>query len=347
MKVFCTILFTLHLFLSVKAQTPETLSIPPDARSSGMGDIGLATSPDAVSQHWNVAKYAYASAKGSIALSYTPWLRSITDDMNLFYLSGYGIIGQQAISASLRYFSMGEVNVANWEMSRNFLPNDVAFDIGYSRRFDEWFSLGLAFRYISTHYQTHDANLTLKAANAFAADFGAYFRLPAAKNEWTLGVAFTNIGTKIDIGDGLSVFLPMNLGIGTQYTWSLPKENILHIALDINKPLVPQNNENAGVVAGLFSSFGNSFNQITFSGGAEYSYQEKLFFRAGYYYNSPQAGGRSHATVGAGICFYNINLDCSYLIATGSANALKNTFRITLGYTFGQFDKSGKQSPDE
>jgi hypothetical protein len=340
MKHISLLLLALTLTAAVSAQVLPTLTMPPDARAAGMGNTGLATTPDVSSQHWNIAKYAFSPDNGGLALSYTPWMRSLADGMNLFYVSGYGVLGTQAISASFRYFTVGDILTETSTQSLTTKPSDWAFDLGYSRHFGDQFSLGLAFRYISTHYMEHDQTLVMKNTGAFGVDLGAYYRLPIAKNELAIGLVLSNIGSKLKMGGNESMFLPMNLGLGAQYAWNIAELHQLRFALDINKSLVPTDKLgheefNKSVIGGLFSSFGNSLKQVTFSGGAEYAFREMAFARVGYYYNNANWGDRSHVTFGAGISFYNFRFDLSYLATTASGNnALNNTLRFTLGYTF-------------
>jgi opacity protein-like surface antigen len=341
-KSVILLLFLVTTLLRVEAQVPTSLAFAPDGCATGMGDIGIATSPDAASQHWNVSKYALSKNSGEISLSYIPWMRDLADDMNLFYLSGYWVIGEQALSASLRYFSTGEIKSENSTSDITSSPKDIAFDLGYSRRFGERFSLGLAFRYIATNYMERTSGLAMKTSSAFAADLGAYYKLPISEDELTFGLALKNVGTKVKVNDNDKVNLPINLGIGTQYQWILSKSHILCFALDINKPLISGENNDNSIVNTIYSSFSNSFNQLTLAGGVEYGFLEKMLLRAGYHHSFPGSDGLklSYVTFGVGVNFFNLNLDISYLVTMEDKNsALNNTLRFTLGYTFAKSSK--------
>jgi len=226
------------------------LTIAPDSRSGGLGDGGVATTPDMNSQHWNIGKYAFLDSKGGFAISYTPWLRNLIPDINLAYLTGFFRIDeQQVISTSLRYFSLGSITFTNIDGSfaGQYNPNEFAVDAGYSRLFTEKFSGGIAFRFIrsdlTSGQQTSDGQDT-KAGISFAADLGFYYQnqvnVGTSDGEWAAGISLTNMGTPISYSvDSDKTPIPTNLRLGGRFTYNIDEYNSIAANLDINKLLVP------------------------------------------------------------------------------------------------------------
>ena len=351
-----------------------SLGIAPDARGASMGDLGVATEADVNSQYWNPSKYAFAYSQAGVGLSYTPWLRKLVNDIFLANLSGYLKIGRddnQAVSASLRYFSLGEVNSSNAgsDIAQTINPYEMSFDIGYSRKLSEKFSMGVVFRYIYSDLGFSDsyAGDQNSGASAFAADIcGYYTTYPIiGRNEcqWSWGFNISNIGTKVAYNDGENpAFLPTNLRIGTAFTFPLADYHNLTFALDANKLLVPARPrqadydtqtpegqaaytdaltdwENTSSISGIFKSFTDApggaseeFKEINWSIGAEYSYNNQFFLRAGYFYEHPDKGNRQYFSAGAGFSLNVVRLDASYMIATAASSPLDQTLRFTLTF---------------
>lgn len=353
-----------------------SLGIAPDARGASMGDLGAATDPDANSQFWNPSKYAFAYSQGAVSLSYTPWLRKLVNDIFLANLAGYWKIGSgdnQALSASLRYFSLGEVTSSNGgtidgaTMSLN--PYEMSFDVGYSRMLSEKFSMGVVFRYIYSDLGFSDsyAGDQSTGASAFSADIAGYYvTYPmVGRNEcqWAWGWNISNIGTKVAYNNGENpAFLPTNLRLGTSFTFPLADYHNLAINLDLNKLLVParprqidydtQTPEGQAAYAdalaewedmspftGIFKSFSDApggfkeeLREITWSLGAEYSYNNQFFLRAGYFYENATKGNRQYFAAGAGFSLNVVRLDASYMIATAQSSPLDQTLRFTLTF---------------
>lgn len=231
-----------------------TLSITPDARGSGMGNLGAATDPDMNSQFWNPSKYAFAYSTGGLSISYTPWLRKIVNDIFLANLAGYWKLGSgdnQALSASFRYFSLGEVSMSNYDTGdggtmQTINPYEFAIDVGYSRKLSEKFSMGVVLRYILSDLSYEDtySGETNTAASAFGADISGYFvTYPmVGRNEcqWSWGFDISNIGSKVSYDHGATyAFLPTNLRLGTNFMFPLADYHSLSLGLDLNKLLVP------------------------------------------------------------------------------------------------------------
>lgn len=336
-----------------------SLSVAPDARAGGMGDVGAATDPDVHSQYWNPAKFPFTISRAGIAINYTPWLRKLTTGIALLNAAGYVRLGDyQALSASLRYFTLGEV-----EGDKNITvrPYEMSFDAAYSRMLSEKFSAAVGLRYIYSDISGHyDDNST--AGSAFAADIALYYNtyLMMGQRECQLawGLNINNIGSKISYGDDRSYFIPTNLRLGLSYMIPLNEYNRISISADANKLLVPsmplqgsdETDEdyqerldreyyNKSSISGIFTSFGDSergfkgeMEEIQWSIGAEYTYNDKFSLRAGYHHESNMQGNRKYATVGAGFRMNVMAIDAGYVIATSASNPLDQTLRVSLTF---------------
>ena len=346
-----------------------SLSIAPDARGASMGDIGAATDPDANSQFWNPSKYAFAYNQAEVSLNYTPWLRKIVNDIFLADLSGYWKIGSsdnQAVSASLRYFSLGEVitNYAGDVGTQTINPYELSFDVGYSRKLSSKFSMGVVLRYIYSDmgFSASDVGNQTKGASAFSADISGYFTTYPiiGRNEcqWSWGWNLSNIGSKVNYNNGEApAFLPANLRLGTTFMFPLADYHTLAFSVDFNKLLVPTKPrqsdyeteaeyfdaltewEDMSSISGIFKSFGDApggfkeeLREITYSLGAEYSYNQQFFLRAGYFHESQYKGNRQYFGVGAGFSLNVVKLDAAYMIATTQSSPLDQTLRFTLTF---------------
>ena len=339
-----------------------SLTIAPDARGGSMGDLGVATDPDLYSQCWNPAKYAFAYSKAGIGLSYTPWLRNLVNDIYLAYLAGYYKLGdtdRQAFGASLRYFSLGEVLLKRDENDPGVYSNpyEMAFDLSYSLKFSEKFSGAVAFRYIRSDLGvgSNSSDGTVPG-NAYAADIAGYYNsyVMVGNSECLLGLGFniSNIGTKISYDEGAnSNFIPTNLRLGCSFLFPLDDYNTMSLNLDLNKYLIPTRSDtinsdvavqaynNIGSIEGIFKSFADApggakeeFQEIMWSVGAEYAYDNKFFVRGGYFYESPNKGNRQYFSLGAGFKLSAFQLDAAYLISTVPNNPLDQTLRFSLSF---------------
>lgn len=333
------------------------LRISPDARASGMGDVGVATSADVYAGYWNMGKVAFNERKVGIVAGYSPWLRDITEDMYLASLAGYYKWDEeQAVTASLRYFNLGDVQFTD-EMGnyyQQFRPREWALDVGYSRRLSERSGIGVALRYIYSKLNNEVGSYNNSSGRAVAADLGYYYNLRnSAGNGWSFGAALTNLGSKINYDENSDEkdFIPANLGLGGAYSKMIDKQNRISVALDINKllvPTVPSNADSAAMVAyrnksvigSWFSSFGDApggfseeLREFQVGAGAEYWYNEQFAVRAGYAWEHKDKGSRRYVTVGAGVKYELLQLNFSYLAPTGSGinrSALANTIRFSL-----------------
>lgn len=350
-----------------------SLSIAPDARGGSMGDNGVATLPDINSQHWNPSKYAFMYSKAGVSISYTPWLRKLVNDVALAYAAGYYKFGQDdrsAISASLRYFSLGEVPTYDYggNMLQNINPYELAFDATYSMKLSESSSMGVTLRYIRSDMGA-DAEDELQPDNGFAADVSGYTEkyvyIGEAEALWSAGFNISNIGTKISFDNKITQqFLPANLKIGTGLLYPIDEYNQIGLYLDLNKYLVPtvpvqKEEESEGdfetrkdeynsmnSITGVFKSFSDApdgFNEelkeINISLGMEYSYNNQFFVRGGYYHENKLKGNRQFFSAGAGFKLNVFQMDVAYLISTVQSNPLDQTLRFTLS-----FDMDGLKS---
>ena len=340
------------------------LLIAPDAVSSGMGDVGAATTPDAYSAHWNNAKFAFIEGNMGISTTFTPWLRNLkVGDMNLLYLGGYYRIDKRSTAAaSLTYFSLGDIEMTDilGEKVTDLHPNEFAFDVSYALMITDNLSLGATGRFMRsdlTNGQTINdgsGNSETHAANSLAADIGLYYQKSVSKNEEiALGAFISNLGAKLRYSEDNNnqEFLPANLRVGGRYTNKIDDYNKVSVMADINKLLVPtprfrsdstqslSTYNNIGVVAGALQSFGDApggineeLQELQLSVGAEYWYAETFAVRAGYFFEHKNKGGRQYASVGFGLRYNIFSFDFSYLVPTAklSTNPLSNTIRITL-----------------
>lgn len=337
-------------------------SIASDARSAGMGDLGCATDPDVYSQAWNPAKYPFTISRAGFGLSYTPWLRQLTEGIALINAVGYYRLGDyQALSASCRYFTLGDVYVGDTENIVN--PYEFGLDVAYSRMLSERFSASVALRYMYSDLSGHyDDNTT--PGSAFAADISMYWNnymyVGQRECNFAWGLNVSNIGTKINYGSDYSYFIPTNLRLGINFAMPLNEYNRFSISADANKLLVPslplqqegELNEDyqervrekyydLSSISGIFKSFSDSergakgeMEEINWSVGAEYCYNDKFFLRAGYHNESEMQGNRKFATFGAGFRMNVLAIDASYCMATTASNPLDQTLRVSLAFDF-------------
>ena len=358
----------------LKSQEPDfnpiltampSLQIAPDARGGGMGDVGAATMPDFYSQHWNAAKYPFISTEAGLAFSYTPWLSDLISDINMLYASGYWKFGNDklnAISTSLRYFSLGDVDIADpaGDFWQSVSPHEFAFDVAFSRRLSQTFSGAVTIRYIRADYSIGDGEST--AGNAFSADIAgyneSYFYMGRSEALLGLGFNISNIGTKISYDGGeTSMFLPANLRVGASLGYPIDIKNTITVSLDMNKLLVPtpqlagvdetdeemfkriDEYNNISSIGGIFKSFADApggfkeeMQEMVWSLGLEYVYNNQFSLRTGYSNENEYKGNRRYVTFGAGFRTKAFQIDAAYLVSTAQSNPLDQTLRLSLGF---------------
>lgn len=349
--------------INVVTSAVPFLRISPDARSGGMGDVGIATAPDANSAFWNLAKTPFNTNKGGVSVTYTPWLKDLgLNDVYLFSGTGYlKLSDEEAISASLRYFSLGNIqftdNLGN-DLS-SFRPREFSFDAGYSRKLSTKLSIGVALRYINSNLASGTINgVSYKAGSSVAGDLSLFHNGAKADGSglnW--GVAISNLGSKISYTSDATQkdYIPANIGIGVAYTKVIDESNRVTFGLDLHKLLVPTppsvgdsaglaKYRSQGVVNSWFKSFGDApggfseeIKEVQASLGAEYWYNNQFALRAGYFYENPIKGNRKYFTLGAGLKYNSFGLNFSYLLPSGNGvnrNPLSNTLRFSLFFDF-------------
>jgi len=348
------------------------LTITPDSRAGGMGDAGVGLTPDVSSQHWNPAKHVFLESDMGVGLSYSPWLRNLVDDINMAYLSGYKKLDDvQAISSSLRYFSLGDIIFTSdfGEIQGQQSPNEFAIDLGYSRLLSESFSGAVALRYIRSDLTGGQMvnGVETHAGNSFAADVAFYyyndFRANRKDNNFSAGINIQNIGSKISYTEGETKdFIPTNLMLGASYTTNLDDYNSFTFSFEANKLLVPTPpadstqydpdevilpagiNSDIGPIEGMIVSFYDApggfqeeMQEINLAMGIEYWYNKQFSIRGGYFYEHENKGNRKYFTAGAGLKMNVFALDFSYLIPTQRNHPLENTLRFTLSFDIDAF----------
>ncbi|MCQ2197657.1 MAG: type IX secretion system outer membrane channel protein PorV [Bacteroidaceae bacterium] len=340
-----------------------SLAIAPDARAGAMGDVGVATEADANSQYWNPAKYPFNIARAGVSASYTPWLRKLVSDINLANLAGFYRIGDySSLSSSLRYFSLGEVFLSEAADAMSIRPYEFSFDLGYSRMLSECFSMGVALRFIYSDI-TYDYTAESSAGKAFAADIAmyrnGYFMMGNRECSFSWGLNVNNIGSKISYGgDDNAEFIPTNLRLGACLTIPFNEYNRFSVSADVNKLLVPtypKQNEgesdedytdrvqreyyDISPISGIFKSLGDAPNgfkeemqEVQWSLGMEYTYNDRFSLRAGYHHEAENKGNRKYFTAGAGFKMNIFSIDAAYVFSTSQTNPLDQTMRFTLGF---------------
>ncbi len=340
------------------------LTIAPDSRAGGMGDAGVATSPDVFSMHWNPAKFAFIDGNGGIGLSYAPWLRNLVPDINIAYLAGYKRLDQkQVLAASLLYSSLGDVPFTDdfGNLERTFNPNEFAVDAGYFRLFTDKLSGGIAFRFIYSNLTggSYSGGISTKPGISFAADISGYYQKPitlfSKDAQMSFGLNFSNIGTKMSYSDSQTTdFIPMNMRLGTAETINLDSYNKITVTLDLNKLLVPTppiynsageivagKDPNVAVPVAIFQSFYDApgglqeeLHEISYATGVEYWYNNQFAIRGGYFYENETKGNRKYFTAGAGFRLKAFTLDFSYLMPMTQNHPLAHTLRFSLSFDF-------------
>lgn len=373
-----SILFLLVFVCKLSAQDNERvittavpfLTIAADARSSGMGDIGVATSADAFSQQWNPAKFAFAERKMGIGLSYTPYLESIITDIALLNASFYNKIDDQsAFALSLRYFTLGEIELRQFANDPGTLakPNELALDGSYALKLSPTFSMSVGGRFIRSNLRLpQNGDVDSQAATSFAVDVSGYYRsrekaYSSFDGRWRAGFNLSNLGGKIQYDEGgQENFLPANLRFGLGFDFILDQDNVIGITSEFSKLLVPtpQDFDNDGDIdfddnveyqqigfaSGIFNSFSDApggfaeeLKEFTWALGAEYTYQDAFMIRTGYFNESEEKGSRKFFTLGAGFKFKAAQIDLSYLFSTAQVrNPLENTLRFSLTFSLGE-----------
>ncbi len=353
--------------INIIATAVPFLRISPDARAGGMGDAAIATSPEANAPFWNLSKIAFAKKKTGIAVNYTPWLRDLgLTDVYLASMAGYHQLDESsAISSSLRFFSLGNIQLTDFSgnVLNTIRPSEFSIDAGYTRLLTNKMSIAVALRYINSRLVVGDVGtgVVYRAGNAMAGDVSLYYNgLNKDGGGLNWGVVLSNLGTKIGYTNDArnKDYLPANLGVGFSYHIPINEGNKITFAADINKLLVPvtptvtgnystdsanlASYRSSSVLSSWFKSFNdgsNQLNDLQVSLGSEYSYDEKFFLRAGYFYENKSRGNRRYFSAGAGFNLDFMSVNISYLIPSGAGvnrNPLSNTLRLGVIFNLGE-----------
>lgn len=344
------------------------LLVPGDARASGMGDIGVATTPDAYSQQWNAAKYAFIKDGQGVGISYVPYLRKLANDINVGQINYYNRLNERsAFAASLRYFNLGEIEARQNPMEQGMIlkPNQLSLDLSYALRLSDQFSMGVTGRYIRSDLKLQTSFEDAKAVNSFGVDISGYYQSEEISfddfdGRIRAGFNISNIGPKIKYSDaGVESYIPTNLSLGGGFDFILDRDNTIGTYLEVNKLLVPTpHDSNAdgvinreddyytkSAISGVFSSFGDApggfseeLKEVTWALGAEYRFKDSFAFRAGYFHESQDKGYRQYFTLGAGFKYSVAEINLSYLFSTAKAvnNPLEGSLRFSLAFNFGE-----------
>lgn len=366
--IFSGLIFTAQAQDKINVTTTAVpfLRISPDARAGGMGDLGVATSPDASSNFWNMGKVAFNESKGGIAATYTPWLKDLVNDVYLASLSGYYKVNDEsALTLGLRYFSLGNIQFTDASGSTlgSGKPREFGIDVGYSRRLSSKLGLGVALRYINSDLASGAGSTgnTYKTGTSVAGDIGLYYDGKSeAGSGITGGLTLTNLGAKISYTDNANQkdFIPANFGLGIAYNKAFDEQNKIMFGVDFNKLLVPtlesdatqqeiEDYRNKGVAGSWFSSFSDFPGQASVSIGAEYWYNNQFAFRAGYFWEDKNRGARQYFTAGLGLKYNIFGINFSYLAPSGSGvsrNPLSNTLRFSILFDLGSSETTTSTS---
>jgi hypothetical protein len=339
------------------------LQIAADARSAGMGDIGVGTSADVYSQQWNPAKYAFAEDQHGFALNYTPYLSELVNDISISQVNYFNKFNERsAFAGSLRFFSLGTIIFRQDEFDTPVEeePNELALDLSYSLKLSKNFSMAVAGRYIRSQLRLQSIDNDASAANGFAFDVAGFYQSEESvfkdfNGKWRAGFNFQNMGPKVsydnDANDQNSNFLPANLKLGGGYDFIIDDYNKFTVNAEFTKLMVPTPREdgdmnayrNIGWVSGLFQSFNDApdgiseeLRETTWAVGAEYVYQDAFALRLGYFNEHETKGARKFYTFGAGFRYNVVKIDVSYLFSASNVrNPLENTLRFSLSFNFG------------
>ncbi|QXP64496.1 type IX secretion system outer membrane channel protein PorV [Polaribacter sp. HaHaR_3_91] len=341
------------------------LLITPDARAGGMGDVGVATSADAFSLFHNAAKMTFSNRQVKAGITYSPWLRNLTDDIFTGSASYMNRFSENAAwGADLKYFSLGQIDLTNSDGSDNgsINPNELAFTGAYSLKLSETFSMGVGLKYVRSNLTFNGTNSTLRPINSFAVDISGYYQsfeenYGDFNGRYRLGFNIANIGPKVSYSPGSEDFIPTNLKLGGGFDFILDDYNTISTNVEFTKLLVPTppirdtdgnivegEDDNVGWVSGIFQSFGDApggfseeIQEFTYAFGAEYLYNNAFALRGGYFHESQDKGNRQYFTLGGGFKTNALNVDLSYLINSSDVNnPLENSLRFSLSFDLGE-----------
>ena len=369
--IVCLILIFNVVFVFSQERRVITTAVPflmisADARASGLGEQGVATSPDAFSQHWNPAKYVFLDNASGVGVSYTPYLSKLVSDVFLANINYYNIIDERSSwSTSFKYFSLGDIDILQNPQDIPYLenPNEFTLDASYILKLNDYFSMGVTGRFLMSDVKLQSVDSDSSSASSFAVDISGFYQsdVKAYQNFnglWRFGFNISNLGPRMKYEElGKKNFIPTNLKLGSAFDFIFDSSNKLSINLELNKLLVPSpsipilnsndqiigyNQKDVNFLSGLFKSFGDApdgfseeLKEITLALGIEYTYDDSFALRLGYFGENENKGARKYITFGTGFKLKNINLDLSYLLSTSSViSPLENTLRFSFTYNF-------------
>lgn len=355
---------SLKINAQVNAITTATpfLLIVPDARAGGMGDMGVATSADGFSLFHNPAKMAFSDRQIKAGITYSPWLRNLTDDIFIGSGSYINRFSENAAwGADFKYFSLGQIDLTSNDGTSlgSINPNELVATGSYALKLSETFSMGVSLKYIRSNlaFNNTEAN-TLQPINSFAVDVSGYYQSYEENygnfnGRYRIGFNISNIGPKVSYTPGEEDFIPTNLKLGGGFDFILDDYNIISTNIEFTKLLVPtpqaqedgtDSSDNTGWIQGIFGSFGDApggfseeLSEVTYALGAEYLYNNAFALRGGYFHESVDKGNRQYFTLGAGFKTNALNIDLSYLINSSDVNnPLENSLRFSVSFDLGE-----------
>jgi len=364
------LLLTVNTVLSQERRVITTavpfLMISADARASGLGEQGVATTPDAFSQHWNPSKYVFSEKLKGIGVSYTPYLSKLVSDVFLANINYFNVIDERSSwSTSFKYFSLGDIDIIQNPQDIPILenPNEFTIDASYSLKLSDVFAMAVTGRFLMSDVKLQSVDSDSDSASSFAVDISGFYQSDLKVYETFSGILragfnLSNLGPRMKYEElGRKNFIPTNLKVGTAYDFIFDSSNKISINFELNKLLVPSpsipiynsnnqiigyNQADVGFLSGVFKSFGDApdgfseeLKEITLALGLEYLYNDSFAIRAGYFNEHENKGARKYLTFGTGFKLTDINLDLSYLLSTSSIiSPLENTLRFSFTYNF-------------
>ena len=365
-----SLLLTLNTVLSQERRVITTavpfLMISADARASGLGEQGVATTPDAFSQHWNPSKYVFSDKLKGVGVSYTPYLSKLVSDVFLANINYFDVIDERSSwSTSFKYFSLGDIDIIQNPQDIPILenPNEFTIDASYSLKLSDVFAMAVTGRFLMSDVKLQSVDSDSDSASSFAVDISGFYQSDVKVYETFSGILragfnLSNLGPRMKYEElGRKNFIPTNLKVGTAYDFIFDSSNKISINFELNKLLVPSpsipiynsnnqiigyNQADVGFLSGVFKSFGDApdgfseeLKEITLALGLEYLYNDSFAIRAGYFNEHENKGARKYLTFGTGFKLTDINLDLSYLLSTSSIiSPLENTLRFSFTYNF-------------
>lgn len=360
--VLATVKFSAQTSIDTREIGGITTAVPflliiPDARAGGMGDMGVATTADAWSLFHNPAKIAFSDRQIKTGITYSPWLRNLTDDIFIGSGSYINRFSENAAwGADFKYFSLGQIDLTDSQGNSNgsINPNELVATGSYSLKLSETFAMGVSLKYIRSNLTFTGVSGTIQPINSFAVDVSGFYQsfeenYGNFNGRYRIGFNIANIGPKVSYVPGEEDFIPTNLKLGGGFDFILDDYNTITTTLEFTKLLVPTpqpdgSEQDKGWIEGIFSSFGDApggfseeLQEFTYAFGAEYLYNNAFALRTGYFHESQDKGNRQYFTLGGGFKTNALNIDLSYLINSSDVNnPLENSLRFSISFDLGE-----------